>query len=301
MEFEFKSINRQPNSLTMSKQNFDALEKRLLYLVVNQLEAGINIQQSIFKEDLTVSVPIKFMNNKNYNLIRNAAETLQTRQIWIKDDPKSKEFTVITPFPEIKVKNSILHVTLYKKTIKYFIELKQGYTSYQLKNALSLNSKFSQRFYEMISRFKDTGHWGPIKISELKELLSIENKYNKDASMFKKRVLDIARSEILEKTELGFNYELIKKGKKYTHISFTIYKQRRNANNTDQSQQQSTKQQACIHELNLLGITDSNIINSILHDHQTEFWSWLHSFKTGKFSNVKNPAGYLLTTLGIKG
>jgi hypothetical protein len=298
MEIVLNTQNRQPNNITMSKQNFDALEKKILYLVINQLDTGLNIQQSIFDKDITVSIPIRYLNNTNYNLIKTAAETIQKKQIRFVDDPQKKEFTTITPFPVISVKNSILHVTIYSKTIQYFIDLKKGYTSYQLKNALALNSKFSQRFYEMISRFKDTGHWGPIKIDLLKELLTIEDKYS-DTNMLKKRVLDVAKEEILAKTELGFNYELIKKGRKYTHISFTIFTQRKSTN-TESHIETNQKDSSCLIELKKLGITNTDITNKIICDFQSEFWSWLHQYKTGQFEHVKNPSGYLLTTLGLK-
>jgi hypothetical protein len=299
---ELKPQNQQPNSITMSKQQFELIEKRIFYLVINQIEKGINVQKSMFSGNLTVSVPIRMLNDNNYNRIRDAAKALQKRQIWIKDDPKNKEFDVITPFPRIRSNGNVLEVTLFEDTINYFAELGKGYTSYQLMSALSLSSKFSQRIYEMISRFKDTGHWGPISILEFKTLLFIEDKYL-EISMFRKRVLETAKKEILEKTELGFNYELIRKGKKYTHIAFTIYKKRsspdselRQSINTELDERSSR----CSSELRELGIIDRELIAQIIENHQEDFWPWLHKLKTGQLPNLKNPSGHLLTSLGLK-
>ncbi|MEM6737047.1 MAG: replication initiation protein [Bacteroidota bacterium] len=301
-EHRLKKTNRQPNSITMSKQQFEVIEKRIMYLVINQVKTGRNIQEDVFKENLTVLVPIKHLGDTNYERIRSAAKSLSKRQIALKDDKRNKTFDYITPFPRIKTtNNSYLEVTILADTIPYFAELNKGYTNYLLASALSLHSKHSQRIYEIISRFKDTKFFGPIPISEFREMLSIEDSY-KEISMLKARVLEPARNEIAEKTELGFNYVLTKTGRKYTHIKFTIYGQ------APKDQQllkfaedfrDDDKSERCKVLLKALGIIRDDLVNEIVNYQQKEFWEWHYKYSTGALKVSKNPAGLLLTTLGL--
>ena len=216
-----KVNNRQPNTITMARMDLEVVEKRLMYYVLNNIETGINMQPELFNKNIHVNIPIKLLGETNYTRIRNAAEKLQSRKIWLKDNPKSKEFEVIIPFPKIKANRETIELTVLSDILPYFAELKNGYTEYKLKAAIALTSKYSQRFYEFLSRWKDVGYWGPKSIEEIKEMLFIEDKYS-DIFLFKKKVLNVAQKELRKKTEISFEYALIKEGRKYTKIEFFI-------------------------------------------------------------------------------
>jgi plasmid replication initiation protein len=92
--------------------------------------------------------------------------------------------------------------------------------------ALSLDSKFSKRIYEMLSQFRSTGIWR-VSVQELKERLKLydpktgEEQYGM-WSAFEKYVIKVAQQEIGEYTDITFEYNLKKTGKKITDIEFTI-------------------------------------------------------------------------------
>ncbi|MEM6814096.1 MAG: replication initiation protein [Bacteroidota bacterium] len=299
-ESSHKELNRQPNHITMARMDFEVVEKRLMYYVLNNIETGINIQPELFNKNVTVKIPISLLGETNYGRIRQAAEKLQTRQIWLKDDPKQKKFDVITPFPRIAANRDHIELTVFSDILPYFLELKSGYTEYKLKAAIALTSKYSQRFYEFLSRWKDTGYWGPVTIEHLKELLFIEDKYS-DIYLFKKKVLDIAKKELKKKTEISFEYRLIKEGRRFTKIEFDIYYSPEN----DEFQKvdeyiRDERSKRCkallMEEFNILR---EDILKVILTEKQQEFWKWYHAYKTGKVKAKSNAGGLLLKTLGI--
>ena len=295
-----KVNNRQPNNITMARMDFEVIEKRLMYYVLNNIETGMNVQPELFNKNVTVNIPIKLLGETNYARIRNAAEKLQSRQIWLKDDPKQKKFDVITPFPRIQANREYIELTVFSDILPYFAELKNGYTEYRLKAAIALTSKYSQRFYEFLSRWKDVGYWGPVQIDKLKELLFIEDKYS-DIYLFKKKVIDIAKKELAKKTEISFKYNLIKEGRKYTKIEFFITHHPENDDLAKVDEYiKDEKDKRCKTILKEeFNITREDLIKTIVSEKQQDFWRWYHKYKTGVVKVKNNPAGLLLKTLGI--
>ena len=109
----------------------------------------------------------------------------------------------------------------------FLIDLKNQFTSFNVKIGLSLKSKYSKRMYEMISQYKDTGFM-VININELKRRLYLidpqsgKDKYPK-YGLLRKKVLDVAQKELQAKADIWFTYEAKKTGNKYTQLSFKIF------------------------------------------------------------------------------
>lgn len=158
-----------------------------------------------------------------------AINKITNRSITGGDSKKQHAFS-LNPFPFAEVKNGMVELIMYSKDVPYFIDLKaRGYTSYQLNIALTLKSVYSQRLYELLSRFKDTGKWH-VEIERFKFLLGIDKEKtfmgNLANGNLKSKVIEPAMKELAEKTEIEFNYSFQKTGKKYTAIAFDIYTQK---------------------------------------------------------------------------
>lgn len=105
----------------------------------------------------------------------------------------------------------------------YMLKLNELFTSYRLENVLNLKSKYSIRLYEVLkgSQFKKQGY-EIIKLEELKALLGIgANEYPRFYDL-KLRVLNQAKKELCTRTDICFEFEEIKTGKKITAIKFYI-------------------------------------------------------------------------------
>jgi plasmid replication initiation protein len=104
----------------------------------------------------------------------------------------------------------------------YMLQLKEKFTQYQLSNILSMKSKYSPRIYEILkcNEFKQQGYI-EIEIEELRKLLKTEKIYPK-YNDFKRKIIEQAQKELREKTDISFDFEEIKTGRKVTSIKFFI-------------------------------------------------------------------------------
>ena len=102
----------------------------------------------------------------------------------------------------------------------YLLQLKSKFTLVEIKNILGFRSIYSIRIYEMMKSCLFKGGM-EIEVLELRQLFGLENKYSK-ASQFRTRVLERAKTEINEHSDLKMDYQEIKVGRKIGFIRFSV-------------------------------------------------------------------------------
>lgn len=108
------------------------------------------------------------------------------------------------------------------KLMPYLVELSERYTVYNYLNIANLSSKHSIRVYELMKEYeykKST----IIKYERLKELICGADKFERYYD-FKRRILLPSQIELKEKTDIYFDFEEIRNGRKIDFIEFKIYK-----------------------------------------------------------------------------
>jgi len=104
-------------------------------------------------------------------------------------------------------------------------QLKGHFTSYHLEKVSSFQSAYSVRIYEISlmnlnkSNKNKCSFW--IEIVHLKEKLDISEKYKQFAD-FNKRILEPVKKDINKHSDIRLSYELIKKGRAYHEIKFSV-------------------------------------------------------------------------------
>lgn len=106
----------------------------------------------------------------------------------------------------------------------YMLQLKEFYTSYKLNNVLELKSKYSIRIYEILKshEYKKQGYI-EIDLEELRKMVGANEKAYKTYANFKNKVILKAQEELQDKTDISFDFEEIKTGRKVTSIKFYIH------------------------------------------------------------------------------
>lgn len=105
------------------------------------------------------------------------------------------------------------------------LKLKDQFTKYYLKNVSKLKSQYSIRLYELLKQYESIGQRRE-KIEDLRAMLGIdENEYSIFRN-FKQWVLKRAHSEITQKTDIDFEYKVIKLSRKPIEILFYDIKQK---------------------------------------------------------------------------
>lgn len=217
MGLEKRKYNQQPNVITKSTDEMTVIEKRIMYLVINRLDTGFNLQSDLFK-NIEFNISISDLKETNYSRIKKSIEKLQTRAITLIDDDFNEHYERIIPFPVVKIKGGVITLIMFAEIVPHFMELKRGFTKYELSAALSLTSVYAQKLYELLSRWKDKKEW-KVSLAELQVLLNAENyRY----AQFKQKCLDVAIKELNEKTELVVNWTCSKTGRSVTDINFSI-------------------------------------------------------------------------------
>lgn len=113
----------------------------------------------------------------------------------------------------------------------FLLNLRENYVSYKIENTLPLNSIYSFNLYPILKHkynqckphTKNPFISFEMDLDEFKKTFQIPESYQ--LVHIKERILNKAKKELLEKTDIFFDYQLIKKCyKKFDTIIFTIAK-----------------------------------------------------------------------------
>lgn len=104
----------------------------------------------------------------------------------------------------------------------YMLKLSNMFTQYKLANILSMKSKYSPRIYEILkcNEFKKQG-FIEIKVDDLRKLIKADNVYPK-YNDFKRYIIERTERELKKISDISFEFEEIKTGRKVTSLKFYI-------------------------------------------------------------------------------
>jgi plasmid replication initiation protein len=188
----------QANVLTQARYNFTVVEKRAVYHIIKEVRRQFierkDGQKDLF-DDLVIQMKTSDLQASDTVLrdVYTSLKSLRRKSIRIEDNEKVLEVGYINYF-EHKKRESFLEVQVSHKILPYLVELAEQFTTYNLTVAISLKAKYSQRFYEYCSQFKNIGFFY-ISIEELREKLMIGKAYPRYA-LLKKYVVNVAHKEL---------------------------------------------------------------------------------------------------------
>jgi plasmid replication initiation protein len=214
----------QSNAITKARYEMSALEKNIMYMVMSQIKKGdkTNIYQ-VSANDIMKKVGKEL----RYDDLREATRKLITRYFeTVLPNGNLLQGTFVAT-AEYLTGKGVIEIELSEKIKPFYVELKEHFTTFQLDVALSLNSIYAKRLYELLSMYKNMENKVfVITVSELKNLLGVfdpktkKDKY-KNFADFKKYVLG-SGDIINEKTDISFTYREIKLGRKVEKIEFSV-------------------------------------------------------------------------------
>ncbi|MFN8407698.1 MAG: replication initiation protein [Sphingobacteriaceae bacterium] len=297
-----RHYNKQPNIITKSTDDMTLIEKRIMYLVINQLDTGFNIRPDLFK-NMEFQIPFSKLHETNYNRIKSAVKKLQFRALTLIDDDDKEEFLRIIPFPSVSIKGGLITLKMMADVVPYFLEIRKGFTKYELAAALALTSVYAQKLYELLSRWKDKKEWF-VSLAELQTLLNATNYNYKD---FRVRCLETGLNELNEKTDLVATYEVEKAGKSVSGIHFFI---KMKANEAKETVEYELNQIRSMHPAEVAMYAKQVVYNytfseaqrqSILSDPILfEKFAELDSKFANGLLSARNPTAYIASILFIK-
>ena len=222
MTKQTSTIIVQGNELTTSHYDMTSMEKNILYSIMAQLkeEDAPTKYYLISKKDIE-NVTGRRTRNDDFE---SAVTRLLTRDFMaVKKDGRTLQITFISSAEYHE--DGRVEIGLDGKIRPFLFALKDNFTSFGFEIAISLNSKYSKRLYEMLCQFRSTGVLR-ISVKKLKErfLLIDQNgteQYSKWSS-FEANVLKTSKDEINEKANFKVDYKLIKENRKIVSVEFEI-------------------------------------------------------------------------------
>jgi plasmid replication initiation protein len=144
-------------------------------------------------------------------------------------NPSDKGFHLSAVFTDIFVHEEGVIIFEVNKNVKPFIlDLSNNFTQYYFENIARLKSSFSIRIYEFLKQYEKIGS-RKTTVTALRFFLNIDNDKYKLYGDFKKKTILVAQQELKEKTDIYFEFEEKKVGRRIEEINFIIIKNKKNS------------------------------------------------------------------------
>lgn len=302
MEIEIKEKNQEPNLIVFARQSFTPLQKDIFTLAVSQLDSGLNVQPDLF-QNKTVTITAKMLtevSEKHYGRLKKECKDMTQKVLEISNDEK-QEFEFIVPFPRIKYSKGHIELTMFSDVIKSFLELKNGYAEYYIRESLSLEHFNKKRLYEMLSSYKkrNISTW-TVHDEELKFYLGMEPKeYKGRPKQFEVQIVSVCVESINEKTSISVKYKRGKDAQGWYTVFDVTDKKPKAPKKLAEEMPSDEKSKRLIERLKPLNLRQ-DYLREILINHQTECFRWLNTNKDAlKENKFRSPSGVLLVHLGL--
>lgn len=227
----------QDNRLTSARYELTLLEKRILYVLIKKIRDRFVVKQTgnnTLFDDMVISTTsselLKSLNETNATLVKNALKSLRQRSFeWQNEYPEDHKLHEWFEVGFINYgsweRGGNIEFQVSKKILPFLVELTHRFTEYSLVVAISLKSKWSQRFYELCCQWRNSGG-RKIAVSELRNIFMLNDKYKKYASL-KKNVIEVSYKELKElyragQSDVYFEYTELKNGRSVEVLQLKI-------------------------------------------------------------------------------
>lgn len=203
---------KQHNTITSGRYDFSACQLDILFMLL----ASLNEADQLGKEYHIRVRDIELITGRkwNYQQLREGTENMMSRVFEIQMPQGLRQIVLFTDVQYLDGTGSF-YMKINDSARPYFFDLKNNFTLLELKSVLGCSSKHAKRLYSLACQWRGTGGH-TYSIGELKEMLGLKDPKGKEPEQykqigqFKEKVLDIAKRQINEHTDIVFDYELIK-------------------------------------------------------------------------------------------
>ncbi len=232
-----KGVLRLHNNFVEAIYSLSVDAKKLLLSIILHIQPDNKIQITRKEIMQEIGIDLKNLNPKHREAI---IEELMTKIITIRDkDDPNNNWVKMQLVLKTEYKDGLLTTSIYPELFPYFKEAQERlFTRFNIQNIKPLTSIYAIRLYELAKQYDDTG-WRELDVNEFRKMLELGDKYYRIFDL-KKRVLEPAKRQINERTDISIDYELVKIGRSYKKIKLCISKnkqrveQKENKKLTDQ-------------------------------------------------------------------
>jgi hypothetical protein len=295
-----KNLITKSNMLIEANYKLGVVEQKIiLYLASN-----IHSKDSDFK---TYTLSIKEFNkllglkgNPKYTELRQITKELMHKVFEVRIDKKVIQVAWLS-YVAYNETDGTIDIRFDPFLRPYLLELKREFTSYRLENVVKLKSSYAIRIYEFLKQYEKL-HERTFSLVELRKMLGAEDVYPAYGN-FKQRVLVPAQEELKKKTDISFEIEEVKVGRRVDKIKFlisSVKKLDRKPLNIFEGTMEETVPKSLFERVKKLGLrmgiqVSDEVINS-WGKHGLENVIFLME-KIQDRTDIENPIGYITTVL----
>ncbi|QGP52268.1 replication protein (plasmid) [Piscirickettsia salmonis] len=224
MDNNLKTISTvvKSNALIEAGYRLSLQEQRAILLCITK----INSKSEKIAEEYVLSVKeyaehFSIPLSGAYSELKRAISSLYEKSIRVYDE----ETQGVLDFRWLSEKmyidgQGIAKICFSQRVAPFLVDLKSKFTSYNLASISNFKSSYSIRIYEIVKQYESL-KTRQVSLDWLRNRLQIQNSYKSYGSI-KQKILEVAKDEINNLTEMNLDYTAVKTGKKVTHIIFTF-------------------------------------------------------------------------------
>ena len=183
-------------TLLMSNYDMSLYERRVLLKILEKLPAHMP-EQGFVEIELTIEEIIRSAHLKGgsvYTELQKATEDLIRHVCRLKQTDGFLQVGLLSSAKYIKGESRVL-VRFDPVMYGYFAGVRSDFTPEHLGELMSFQSYYSQCFYELFLRQAADRDYLYVPLTQLRELLRVEDKYERYAD-FRKRILEQAQADL---------------------------------------------------------------------------------------------------------
>jgi plasmid replication initiation protein len=221
------SLVVRANQLIEAKYRLTATEQKIIYM----LTAMVNKDDEDFKPyNLMITDLISLIytdSHSKYAEVKAVSRNMMKKVFTIHDTVKDEEIQVAW-FSSVnyKHKKGIVEFEFSPYLKPLMLQLKSHFTKFKLSNVMQLRSCYSLRLYELLKQYEKISK-REFSIVQLRQLIDISKTEYPRYPNFKQKVLTPAYNEINARTDIIFDFEEVKEGKKVVALIFNIHPKRK--------------------------------------------------------------------------
>ena len=260
----------QHNNLVEARYSLTLQEKRLILWLISKIRPE---EEDFKKHELSVQ---EFMNllelkgNSNYKELQKVTLGLMKKVLVIKR-PEERTLTQVNWINYAHYEEGTGKIQLaFSDVMKPFLlHLKGQFTAIEVTDLMQFKSIHAIRIYELLKQYETIGE-RVLSIEEIKQCCGIIGKL-KQYIEFERYLLLIAQREIDAKSDISFEFERIKRGRKIVAIKFIINnnKSYELRNNPEKEITETKRKPPLYYQLEEFGLS-KRIINTLIKDNEEQ-------------------------------
>lgn len=226
-EKAIEAISKDPNRIIKTNPIINArfdittVQMKVFLKIIASIDQS---KDDISEVQISVGELQKFVGRTSKNIHKYLQEELvklKQRNIFYEDENIRLDTNLLSSIIYYK-KQGYFSFEIPKALKPFLLQIKENFTVFDIRNMLFLESIYAMRLYEYCKEFERFKHF-EIDVEEIKERFGIADRY-KNYFDFKLKVINQARTELMKNSELYFDFDEIKEGKKVVRLRFTIIK-----------------------------------------------------------------------------